>query len=189
MSVIALIPARGGSKRLPRKNLAPCAGKPLVVWSIKAALASELVDHVYVSTEDAEIAAVARDHGAGIINRPLSLATDQATSDDVVKHACGALDQAHPGWRWLVLLQPTSPARDVADINACITLSERSFAATHTSDSSQGVHNGSIYVIPSRMRIIPRTPSMAVRAPVVDIDTAADLARAEKELLGRGARS
>ena len=78
---IAIIPARGGSKRIPRKNIRPFAGKPLIAYTIEAAVKSGLFDHVIVSTDDAEIAAVAREYGATTpFERPAELANDYATT-------------------------------------------------------------------------------------------------------------
>jgi CMP-N-acetylneuraminic acid synthetase len=87
MSTVALIPARGGSKRLPRKNILPIAGLPMLAWPIHAARESGLFDRVCVSTEDAEIAEVARRHGAEVIERPPAIAEDRSTVVQVCLHA------------------------------------------------------------------------------------------------------
>jgi CMP-N-acetylneuraminic acid synthetase len=113
--ILALIPARGGSKGIPRKNIRPLLGKPLIAWSIEAAKNSKLIDVVAVSTEDAEIARVARQYGAEVIDRPKELATDEASTIDVMQHAL----KVKPA-DILVLLQPTSPVRDKGLIDACI---------------------------------------------------------------------
>jgi N-acylneuraminate cytidylyltransferase len=85
---IAIIPARGGSKRIPRKNIKLFCGKPMIAWTIEAAKAAKLFDHIFVSTDDAEIAAVAKDWGAEIpFIRPLELADDYIGTGPVVKHA------------------------------------------------------------------------------------------------------
>ncbi len=118
MTALALIPARGGSKGLPRKNVAPLGGKPLIVHSIEAARAAARVDRVAVSTEDQEIAAVALAAGAEVIERPPALATDAARSADVALHALEAAGSG--GADLLVLLQPTSPLRSAAEIDACL---------------------------------------------------------------------
>jgi len=108
-SVLAIIPARGGSKRLPRKNLMALAGKPLIAWTIEAALKSSLIDYVLVSTDDDEIADVSNEYGAMVpFLRPASLASDSATSNDVILHALDALDEE---FDIALLLQPTSPLR------------------------------------------------------------------------------
>ncbi|MCW7536791.1 acylneuraminate cytidylyltransferase family protein [Aquabacterium sp. A7-Y] len=105
---LALIPARGGSKGIPRKNIRLIAGKPLIAWTIEAALSSKLIDRCVVSTEDAEIAEVAKQFGAEVLTRPAELATDVASTDDVMQHALAAF----PETSIIVLLQCTSPIRD-----------------------------------------------------------------------------
>ena len=88
MSVLALITARGGSKGLPRKNVLPVGGKPLIAWTIEAALASRCVSRVVLSSDDDEIMQVARSHGCEVpFRRPAELAGDLASSADVVAHA------------------------------------------------------------------------------------------------------
>lgn len=119
LSVLAIIPARGGSKGLPGKNLRPLAGLPLIAWSIAAARACPAIDDVIVSTDDPAIAAAARAAGARVpFLRPAELATDSARTIDVVHHALGALPQPPD---LLVLLQPTSPLRQAEDITAALT--------------------------------------------------------------------
>ena len=88
MSRIAVIPARGGSKRIPRKNIRPFCGKPMIAWPIEAAIKSELFDQVIVSTDDEEIAQVAKEYGASVpFMRPKALADDYATTRAVINHA------------------------------------------------------------------------------------------------------
>jgi CMP-N-acetylneuraminic acid synthetase len=87
MSTVALIPARGGSKRLPRKNIAKIGGLPMLAYPIKTALASGLFDHIYVSTEDREIAEIALEYGAKTIERPIQIADDRSTVAQVCLHA------------------------------------------------------------------------------------------------------
>lgn len=120
--MLALIPARGGSKGLPRKNVLPLAGKPVIAWSIEAALAAPSVSRVLVSTDDVEIAETARRAGGDVPwLRPANLASDTATSLDVALHA---LDHAGSDHEWLLLLQPTSPLRTTADIEAASAMRE-----------------------------------------------------------------
>jgi CMP-N,N'-diacetyllegionaminic acid synthase len=124
MKVLALIPARGGSKGLPRKNVLPFAGKPLLVWSIEAAPPGPHGHlgcwRTAVSTDDPEIAAVARMHGAEVIARPAHLATDEALTDPVIVHALQRYTEQ--GWRpdVVVLLQPTVPVRDPGLVDRCV---------------------------------------------------------------------
>ena len=113
--VLALIPARGGSKGLPGKNILPVGGRPLLAWSVDAARAARSVDRVVLSSDDDAIMAAARACGCEVpFVRPAALASDAATTIDVVMHALDAL----PGYDLIVLLQPTSPLRTAADIDA-----------------------------------------------------------------------
>lgn len=117
--VLAVIPARGGSKRLPRKNLLPLSGKPMIAWTIEAALQAECIDRVVVSTDDDEIAEVATSYGAEVpFLRPAELATDSATTEAVVAHAVDGCDASNDLFSHVCLLQPTSPLRNSSDIDA-----------------------------------------------------------------------
>ena len=109
-STLCVIPARGGSKGIPRKNLADCAGKPLIAWTIEQALAVGGM-HVVVSTEDAEIAEVAAAHGAAVIARPPELAEDTTATEPVVEHAIAVRTAAGERPDRVMLLQATSPVR------------------------------------------------------------------------------
>lgn len=116
---LAIIPARGGSKRLPRKNVLSLAGKPLIAWTIEAAQKSKYLDRIVVSTDDDEICKVASRWNAEVIDRPADLASDTATSVDVVLHVLQSIDQTYD---YIVLLQPTSPLRTEAHIDEAIEL-------------------------------------------------------------------
>ena len=121
---IALIPARGGSKGVPRKNIRQLAGKPLIAYSIEIALSSSLVDRVVVSTEDDEIAEIARQYGAEVpFMRPAALAKDDSPEWLTWQHAIRSLSPDADGSELevLVCVPPTSPLRNVTDIDACIT--------------------------------------------------------------------
>lgn len=120
--IIAVIPARGGSKGVPRKNLRRVGGVPLVARAIAAARATASIDRVIVSTDDAEIAAVAREWGAQVIERPAPLADDTATSEAVLLHALDVLEESGVEASILVFLQPTSPFIDPRDIDVAIEL-------------------------------------------------------------------
>jgi N-acylneuraminate cytidylyltransferase len=113
--VLALIPARGGSKSIPRKNLLPLGGRPLIAYSIEQALTSTRVTRCVVSTDDDEIAAVSRACGADVpFQRPLAYATDRATDLDVFRHALVWLDEKEDYRPELVVhLRPTGPLREV----------------------------------------------------------------------------
>lgn len=117
--VLALIPARGGSKGIPGKNIADLAGKPLIAWTIEAAKGCPGIDAIVLSTDDPAIASVAARFGCAVpFMRPPELATDESSSMDVVYHALEQL----PGFDVVVLLQPTSPLRASADIEMCLNL-------------------------------------------------------------------
>jgi N-acylneuraminate cytidylyltransferase len=114
---LALIPARGGSKGLPRKNVLEAGGKPLLAWSIDAARQSRYLDRLVLSSDDAEIIETARRWGCEVpFTRPAELAQDATPGMDVVLHAMRNL----PRHDYLVLLQPTSPLRTASDIDGCI---------------------------------------------------------------------
>jgi CMP-N,N'-diacetyllegionaminic acid synthase len=116
---IAIIPARGGSKRVPGKNLLPLLGKPLIAWTIEAALKSNAVDRVVVSTDDPEIAAAAKSFGAEVpFMRPAELATDSAPTISVILDVLSKIPQS----RRIFLLQPTSPLRTANHIDEAAKL-------------------------------------------------------------------
>ncbi len=120
-SVLALIPARGGSKGLPLKNIKPLLGKPLIAWSIEQAKACKYIDRVVVSTDDNAIAKIAVEYGAEVpFLRPAHLATDTASSIDAVIHAIKFFEKEGSVFDFLVLLEPTSPLRDSEDIDKAL---------------------------------------------------------------------
>jgi len=120
-SILAVIPARGGSKGLPGKNIRKLSGKPLIAWSIEQALNSKYIDKVVVSTESPSIAVLAREYGADVpFLRPKKFATDKARSLDVILHALDFYESKKKIFDIIVLLQPTSPLRKSSDINKAI---------------------------------------------------------------------
>ena len=122
-SYLALIPARGGSKGLPGKNVKVLGDKPLIAWSIQAAKQSRYIDDVLVSTDDEQIAQVAKQYGADVpFMRPATIASDSAKMMDVIDHAYRFLAQAGKTYDFLVLLQPTSPFRHAKHIDEAIEL-------------------------------------------------------------------
>lgn len=125
MKYLAIIPARGGSKGLPRKNVRTLCGKPLIVWTIEAAKASRRLGRVIVSTDDEEIARISEHAGAEVpFRRPAELAQDATATEPVMLHALQAMDER--GYRpdAIVLLQPTSPVRRPGAIDRAIDLFE-----------------------------------------------------------------
>lgn len=113
--ILGIIPARGSSKGIPRKNLKMIAGKPLIVWSIEAAKKSKRMDHFVVSTEDKEVKEVAQECGAEVVDRPYRLATDEASTLSVLQQVLSIINADI-----VVILQPTSPVRDEGLIDMCI---------------------------------------------------------------------
>lgn len=121
--ILVVIPARGGSKRLPRKNVLPLAGKPLISWTIEAALEAKLNARIMVTSDDEEILAIARQYGSQGVTaykRPDELATDTASTTDVLIDAVKAEQAAGHDPETLVLLQPTSPLRNAEDIRGAL---------------------------------------------------------------------
>jgi N-acylneuraminate cytidylyltransferase len=113
--ILGITPARGGSKSIPKKNIKEICGKPLIAWTIEAAKQSKLLDRYVVSTEDEEIAEIARRDGAEVLPRPPELATDEATTLSVLQDVLKKKDADV-----VVLLQCTSPVRDDSLIDFCI---------------------------------------------------------------------
>ncbi|OCQ94469.1 acylneuraminate cytidylyltransferase [Nostoc sp. MBR 210] len=120
MTVISIIPARGGSKGVPGKNIRVIKGKHLIAYSIQDAQEAHLVDQVYVSTDDSEIASVSRNYGAEVIQRPIELATDTASSESALIHALTEIEKTGVNPDLVVFLQCTSPLRTGSDIDRAI---------------------------------------------------------------------
>jgi len=142
MNIIAVIPARGGSKRVPRKNIKLIAGKPLIAWSIDEARKSKYINEVIVSTEDGEIAKVAEQYGAKVIIRPQELAVDTAKTPPVLLHVVEELEKNSYKPDIVVLLQPTTPSRTVDTIDAGI-------------EKLINSHNDSVFSAFYKMRTMP----------------------------------
>ena len=189
MTVLGLVLARGGSKRVPRKNLRSLGGKPLIGWTIMAARYARLIDRLVVSSDDDEILDVAKRWKAEPLKRPVELATDGITSYPAMLHALdtvGAFD-------WLCLLQPTSPFRSVGDIDKCLIWAGLCGKPAIVSvEMGKTVPNGAIYVcrpdwlrtalaegveLPFDMPGLAKFPMPAERS--IDIDTEEDFERAE----------
>lgn len=119
--VLAIIPARGGSKGLPGKNIKEFYNKPLIAWSIKHGLDCDYIDTVLVSTDSKEIADIAKEYGAFVpFLRPNDLSNDSASTIDVLLHAINYLEKSGDVYEYIVLLEATSPLRDVGDISGAI---------------------------------------------------------------------
>jgi CMP-N,N'-diacetyllegionaminic acid synthase len=130
MRILGLIPARGGSKGVPRKNIKLLAGKPLLAYTAEAALAAKRLARVILSTDDDEIAEVGKEFGVEVpFLRPAELAEDKTPTLPVVQHALSFLERQGDRFDAVCLLQPTNPLRRAGDIDACIELMEQ-----HTAD-------------------------------------------------------
>lgn len=129
MRTLGIVPARGGSKRLPRKNVLPLGGKPLVCWAIEAALASLRLSRVIVTSDDDEVLAIATRYGSVLaLRRPPELATDTSPAIDYVRHALAAVEATDDRYDSIAIVQPTSPFTQSGDIDSTLDLLERSGA-------------------------------------------------------------
>lgn len=154
---LALIPARGGSKGIPRKNVREIAGKPLIAWTIEAARAAGLA-RIVVSTEDEEIAAVARAWGADVpFMRPAELAADDSPGIAPVLHALTML----PDHDTILLLQPTSPLRSAADIEGILMLAAETGTSSAVSLREAQDHPDWMYGLDAAKHIQPLSPERA----------------------------
>ena len=124
-TVIAVIPARGGSKSIPGKNIRSLGGKPLIAWSIDVARQVSEIDRIIVSTDDTEIASVGRSFGAEVYPRPQHLATDEALVIDALKDLLQTLEAENQMPEWVTLLEPTCPLRTAEDVRECLRLVAR----------------------------------------------------------------
>ena len=180
--VLGVIPARGGSKRIPRKNLRQLCGKPLIQWTIEAANAATSLTSLVVSTEDEEIRDVALSCGAYVVRRPDELADDLASSDAVALHA---LEWMGGDYDIVCLLHPTSPVRDWKHIDEAVSMlwasTAPSLASVEYAKRSYR-HNASIYAakVPFATLYSDRTiPYLMDKRHSVDIDDEIDFKLAE----------
>lgn len=168
-TALGLIPARGGSKGIRRKNLRPVGGLPLLAWTARAALASRYLDQVVVSSEDPEIIAVARDHGcASPFVRPAALAQDETPAVDVALHALEALTTQ---FDYLVLLQPTSPLRTAEDIDGALAICEHRGAPACVSVTLAREHPNWMYHLGEDGCLMPLLGDAAPAARRQDLPT------------------
>ncbi|WP_033068651.1 cytidylyltransferase domain-containing protein [Thalassospira australica] len=169
IKTVAIVPARGGSKGVLRKNLRDLCGKPLVSYSIQAGLDASLVDAVYVSTENEEIAEIAKKSAAGLIPRPQELASDTAQNDAVIANALEWLNATGIYPDNLVLLQPTSPLRTAKHIDECLEAFNIAGAASAMSVCHVYHHPGKCLVI-NDLGIQPFTNDYDMEARRQDMD-------------------
>lgn len=122
-TILAIIPARGGSKGLQDKNIKDLCGKPLIGWTIEQSKASKFIDEIFVSTDSLKIANVAKEFGVNVpILRPEELAKDSSSSMDVVDHVLSYFENINTFFDYILLLEPTSPLRKVDDLDSAIKL-------------------------------------------------------------------
>jgi CMP-N,N'-diacetyllegionaminic acid synthase len=163
-TVIAVIPARGGSKGLPGKNVRPVCGKPLIAWTIEKAQRARHVDVILVTTDSAEIAKVARMLGATVpFARPAELATDQASTYDVIRHALAYYrDVEGREFQYTALLEPTSPLREDDDIDRMLSKLHE-----HAGDFDAIVSVGKVTEHPSIMKRLASDDTIAPFCPAL----------------------
>lgn len=150
-SILALIPARGGSKGVPGKNIRPLAGRPLIAWTIEAARRSRHVDRVVLSSENEDICRIAEAYGCEVpFRRPPELARDDTPGIAPVLHAIAEL----PGFDYVVLLQPTSPFRTAEDIDRAIARCIDAGAPTLVSLTPASQHPSWMYHMDADGRIV-----------------------------------
>ena len=169
MTCIAIIPARGGSKGIPNKNLAEVDGQSLVTRAISCAVQSGVVDFVVVSSDDRSILEVATASGAIAIQRPADLATDTAAIEDAIAHALLKFSESHPTPTTLVLLQPTSPLRQASTISGAVRL----FAVNGSVGSVYGVTEAEHH---------PYKTFIASDSTLLPVGSIEDLSRSRQEL-------
>jgi CMP-N,N'-diacetyllegionaminic acid synthase len=189
LRTLGIIPARGGSKRIPKKNLRLLNGYPLIRYTIRAAKEASLLTDWVVSTEDNEIANLALSYGAYVVKRPDSLAEDDSTSGAVARHALGWMEVDREPYDIVVLLHPTSPVRDPKHIDQAIRLLRDSDAPALASVSCRKrtyTHNASIYAMRSDWLVKTEQhycdqsiPFLMDARHSVDIDTEEDFKIAE----------
>lgn len=204
--ILGIIPARGGSKRIPRKNIKSIAGKPLIAWSIEAARKSKRLDKFVVCTEDKKIAKISYGFGAEVIPRPPELATDDAPLLGTFQHILKQIPATT-----IVLLQATSPIRNDGTIDKCINQffhtrvdtvvtgfvckhEEYSVNVTPRAQDVKGffLADGNVYVIDTKLIEKGKIYSnnygkvFTTREEQIDIDEPFDFWLAEQVLLKRG---
>lgn len=152
-TILAIIPARGGSKAVPQKNLKLLAGKPLIAWTIEEAQKSQYIDRLILSSEDANIIQAARDLGCEVpFIRPIELARDDTPGIRPVLHAIEAL---HEKYSYVLVLQPTSPLRTKADIDDCIRYCIEQKALTCVSVAPVTKHPYWMHTLTDNQRLSP----------------------------------
>lgn len=178
MNIVAVIPARGGSKRLPRKNIEPLYGKPLLVWSIEACLQSRHIDGVFVSSDDDDILKIAEQSGAGRIERPADLADDATPKIEAIRHAHQWLQehlQTEP--EIIVSVQANSPEIRSTDLDRGIDLLKCLDCWEVFSIDEHDAMNGAIRILRSHClyNTFLSAHMAVIRTNYIDVHTREDL--------------
>lgn len=159
-TVLAIIPARGGSKGVPRKNIRNLVGKPLIAWTIVAAKKSAYIDRLILSSDDPEIIDVAKHWGCEApFVRPADLARDDTPGIDPILHALKEL----PGYDYVVVLQPTSPLRTGEDIDGCIACCEEKLATACVSVTEPAHHPQWMFTLNDAEVLLPISEQRGIR--------------------------
>jgi N-acylneuraminate cytidylyltransferase len=169
MTCIAIIPARGGSKGIPNKNLAEVGGQSLVTRAVNSAIQSGVIDAVVVSSDDRNILEAAKIAGAIAVERPSDLATDTAAIEDAISHALQKYSESHPTPTTLVLLQPTSPLRKASSISDAVLLFNENGSV------------GSVYGV-TEAEHHPYKTFIAKDSTLLPVGSVEDLSRSRQEL-------
>lgn len=182
MNVVAIIPARGGSKRLPRKNIYPFFGKPLLQYAIEACQKSKHINKgIYVSTDDAEIASIARALGAGVIDRPAHLAADKVWTQDVLQHAVHSLEEKGVDFDTVARIYCSPYIQSEKIDEALDKLNNRNLWEIFSVDKD-GVEDAVIHVLQKKC-VDQKALSVykgVIQTDYLDVHTAEDIAMAEK---------
>lgn len=157
-SVLAVVPARGGSKGLPGKNLLPAAGRPLLAWTLLGALEAQTIDAVVVSSDSEDILDVAEEHGVQALRRPAELARDDTPGIEPVLHALATVDRP---FDVVICLQPTSPLRRAEQIDGAMRLHARSAADTCVSIAKVSKPPEWMFTLDASRRLLPWVQGVA----------------------------
>jgi len=189
LKIVCIIPARGGSKRLPRKNIYPILGKPLVCWSIEACLESKHLNYenIFVSTEDQEIKDVVEARGIKVIDRPKNLSEDNVWTQEVLSHAQRFLNNSGIDFDIMVRIQANSPQIESKKIDECIEkLIDKELWEVFTVDKD-GIEDAAIHVLLKRC-VNQKALSVykgIVRTDYIDVHEKEDIYLVEKEISKR----
>lgn len=187
MECVAIIPARGGSKRLPRKNLCPVLGVPMLAWVISACRHCQYISSVYVSTEDPEIAQVSQEWGAEVIKRPLHLARDEVFKQKVIEHAVKMLLKQGLQVEVVVSAQPNSPEITPEDLDRGFEKFFHHNLWELFSVNKELIQNGAFRIM-RRETVFQRNLSVycgVIVTDYLDVHTLEDLTQVERRLQGK----